>query len=191
MAVQRRKEEEQELNLTPIMNLVTILIPFLIMAAQFVNLAVIDSTLPAIGPPQPVEEQDKDEEPPLNLSLAVTDKGITVLGADAVLNPDGGGEEAAAPAAEGEERPPTVPCTSGGECTGLDDYDWAELTRILNLIKDQYPDDENVIVVPDSDMRYEIIVKTMDVARDDPENKGADGKSRVLFPFVVIAGGAM
>ena len=62
MAVQRRKEEEQELNLTPIMNLVTILIPFLIMAAQFVNLAVIDSTLPAIGPPQPVEEEP--EKPP-------------------------------------------------------------------------------------------------------------------------------
>ena len=187
MAVQRRTEEEQELNLTPIMNLVTILIPFLIMAAQFVNLSVIDSTLPAIGPPQPVEEQE-DEEPPLNLSLAVTDAGITVLGADAVLNPDGGGD--AAPA-EGEERPPTVPCKSGGECTGLEDYDWPELARILNLIKDRYPDDENVIIVPDSDMRYEIIVKTMDVARDDPENKDADDKSRALFPFVVIAGGAM
>lgn len=185
MAVQRRKEEEQELNLTPIMNLVTILIPFLIMAAQFVNLSVIDSTLPAIGPPQPAEEQE-DDEPPLNLSLAVTDAGITVLGADAVLNPDGGDA-----AAEGEERPPTVPCKSGGECTDLEDYDWPELTRILNLIKDQYPDDENVIIVPDSDMRYEIVVKTMDVARDDPENKDADDKSRKLFPFVVIAGGAM
>lgn len=49
MAVKRRAMAEQELDLIPIMNLVTILIPFLIMAAQFVNLAVIDSTLPAIG----------------------------------------------------------------------------------------------------------------------------------------------
>ena len=184
MAVKRRAMAEQELDLIPIMNLVTILIPFLIMAAQFVNLAVIDSTLPAIGPPQPVEEEP--EKPPLNLSLAVTDEGITVLGADAVLHPDGAPE-----VAEGEERPPTVACTSGTTCTGLDDYDWAELSRILGLIKDEYPDDENVIMVPDNDLRYEVIVKTMDVSRADPDNKGADGKNRTLFPYVVIAGGAM
>ena len=84
MAVKRRSEEMQELNLTPIMNLVTILIPFLIMAAQFVNLAVIDSTLPAIGPPS-TEPPDPNEEPPLNLSLAITTEGITILGADKVL----------------------------------------------------------------------------------------------------------
>ena len=52
MAVKRRVMDAPELNLVPIMNLVTILIPFLIMAAQFVQLAVIDSTLPAIGAPQ-------------------------------------------------------------------------------------------------------------------------------------------
>ena len=34
MAVKRRSEDVQDLNLTPIMNLVTILIPFLIMAAH-------------------------------------------------------------------------------------------------------------------------------------------------------------
>jgi biopolymer transport protein ExbD len=36
MAVKRKPTEDPDLNLTPIMNLVTILIPFLIMAAQFV-----------------------------------------------------------------------------------------------------------------------------------------------------------
>lgn len=191
MAVKRRQEDSQELNLIPIMNLVTILIPFLIMAAEFVQLSVIDSTLPAIGPPQPVEEEP--DKPPLNLSLAITGKGITVLGADAVLNPEGAGEgaAAAAPAVEGEERPPTVPCKSGGTCTGVDDYDWDELTRILGLIKDQYPDDENVILVPDQRVRYEIIVKTMDSSREDKKTKTADNKNRTLFPFVVIAGGAL
>ena len=39
MAVKRRVMDAPELNLVPIMNLVTILIPFLIMAAQFVQLA--------------------------------------------------------------------------------------------------------------------------------------------------------
>jgi biopolymer transport protein ExbD len=185
MAVKRRTEGVQDLNLTPIMNLVTILIPFLIMAAQFVNLAVIDSTLPAIGPPS-TTPPDPNEEPPLNLSLAVTAKGITILGADAVLAPDGAPE-----LEEGAERLPTVPCKSGNICTGVEDYDWDELRRQLGLIKDKYPDDENVILVPDNHMRYEVLVMTMDISREDPDSKGADGESRSLFPFVVISGGAM
>lgn len=185
MAMKRRTEPSQELNLVPIMNLVTILIPVLLMAAQFVSLAVIDSTLPAIGPPQPVEEEP--EKKPLMLSLALSQKGITILGADTVLFPEG-----APPAPpEGTEKPPTLPCKSGSTCTGLDDYDWEELRVKLNLIKDQYPDDQNVILVPDNAIHYEILVKTMDVARDDDQTKDADGKARLLFPFVVIAGGAI
>lgn len=180
----RHIPEAEDLNLVPVMNLVTILIPFLLMAAEFVSLAVIDSTLPAIGPPVPVEEEP--DKKPLNLSLALTGEGIMVLGADAVLNPSG----APAPA-EGEKRPPTVPCKSGGRCQNLEDYDWPELTRILGLIKDEYPDDENVILVPDSSLKYEVIVKAMDHSREDRTNKNPDGSSRLLFPFVVIAGGAL
>ena len=150
----------------------------------FVNLAVIDSTLPAIGPPS-TEPPDPNEEPPLNLSLAVTTKGVTILGADKVLYPDGAPE-----VEEGAEKPPTVPCKSGGTCTSVDDYDWDDLTAKLGLIKDQYPDDQNVILVPDNNMRYEILVKAMDVARDDP-NTTVDEKARELFPFVIIAGGAL
>ena len=92
MAVKRRTQKAEDLNLVPIMNLVTILIPFLIMAAEFVQLAVIDSTLPAIGAPTPQEE--KPDTPPLSLSLAITARGVTVMGADAVLSPEGAPEVA-------------------------------------------------------------------------------------------------
>ena len=186
MAVKRRTKKDEELNLVPIMNLVTILIPFLIMAAQFVQLAVIDSTLPAIGAPQPSDE--KPDKPPLNLSLAITDRGVTVMGADAVLYPEGAPE-----VAEGEDRPPTIPCQSGGICTSVEDYNWVKLTAKLNLVKDEYPDEEdaNVILVPDNQIKYEVLVSTMDAARNDPGKPGADGKARMLFPNVVIAGGAM
>ena len=186
---ERGDQVEEALDLVPIMNLVTILIPFLLMAAQFVHLAVIDSTLPAIGQPTEVEEEPPDK-PPLVLTVALTDRGFTVTGADAVLNPEGAGGEAAAPA-EGEDKPPTVPCNSGGTCSGVDDYNYKELTRILGLIKDEYPDDENVILLPESRIKYEVIVRVMDATREDQENKNADGTFRTLFPFVVIAGGAL
>ena len=179
MAVSRREQELPELNLIPIMNLVTILIPFLIMAAQFVQLSVIDSTLPAIGPAQAAEETP--DKPPLKLSLALTSRGITILGADAVLYPAG-----APPLAEGEARPPTLPC-GGGKCMRVSDYPWTDLTTELAKIKDMYPDEQNVILVPGDDIAYEVIVMTMDASRNDKLLKG----SRDLFPYVVIAGGDM
>lgn len=184
----RALQQQEELNLIPIMNLVSILIPFLLMAASFVHLAVIDSTLPAIGPPQETPP-DEDDEPPLQLSLVVTGKGFTVAGADAVLSPESA--EGAAPVApvEGEEDQPTIPCKDPN-CANPESYDYEELTRLLGLIKDEYPDDENVIMVPESRIPYEVIVKTMDASREDSTASGEDGKPRTLFPFVVIAGGA-
>jgi biopolymer transport protein ExbD len=181
----RRHRGEEELNLVPIMNLVSILIPFLLMAAQFVHLAVIDSTLPAIGEPQEVEKEE-DEKPPLVLTVVVTDRGFTVGGADAVLNPDMEEEEEPE---EGDEREPTVPC-SDGNCSNPESYDYEELTRLLSKIKDEYPDDQNVILLPEARIQYEIIVRVMDAAREDRQEKNDDGTFRELFPFVVIAGGA-
>ena len=52
---------------------------------------------------------------------------------------------------------------------------------MLGLIKDEYPEDENVILVPESRVPYEVIVLT---------STKVDGSPRTLFPFVVIAGGA-
>lgn len=173
MRHRKRNQPAEELSLIPIMNLVTILIPFLLMAAQFVSLAVIDSSVPAIGPPQPQEETDED--PPLNLSVVITDEGYTIAGAEAVL-----------PAESGDEGP-TIPCIETS-CPTADSYDIKELTRVLGLIKDEYPDDKNVILVPESRIEYEVLVRTMDATREDPTVRVA-GKSRELFPYVVIAGG--
>ena len=45
----REMPEPEPLNLVPIMNLVTILIPVLLMAIKSLGLAVIDTSLPAIS----------------------------------------------------------------------------------------------------------------------------------------------
>lgn len=173
MAKSKRGEDTEDLNLVPIMNLVTILIPFLLMASSFVSLAVIDSTLPAIGPP--TESQEEEDKEKLNLSIQITDEGYQILGAQAVLESSG----------DGPGFP--VPCKRPG-CPTADSYDTEELTRLLNQIKDRYEDEENVILVPGSTVPYEVLVYTMDAAREDLANT-AGGKARLLFPYVVIAGG--
>jgi len=192
----KRGVASEELDLVPIMNLVTILILFLLMAAQFVSYSVIDSTLPAIGPPVP--SPDTDTDVPLNLSVFITNKGYTVAGSAAILKTEGGGEE-------GAEKGPTIECKtpgcefSSGKGGGgaADAYDVQELRRMLTEVKDEYPDEQNVILVPESDIPYEVLVVTMDATRENPESGAEDTQNqtdlqcngRCLFPFVVIAGG--
>jgi len=231
MAAPSRKrsvEKEEELNLVPIMNLVTILIPFLLMSAQFVHLAVIDSSLPAIGAPQPVDPKDLPDKPPLTLTIAISESGFTVSGGQATLPPMEGanlGEEkdenkptlSAMPAAEFEARckggdvdpfymdmarcfkndagkcAVRATLTGGPECPDLGasvEYPWQELGELIRKIKDEYPDDENVILLPDPTTAYVDIVHTMDVTRER-KVEDEDGK-KVLepwFPNVVLAGG--
>lgn len=178
MATKKNSAQAEDLNLVPIMNLVTILIPFLLLSAQFVTLAVIDSTLPAIG--KPTEATEEDEKEKLNLSVAITATGFSILGASGVLgNPEGEGA--------------TVPCLRDG-CPGAEAYDVKRLTQMLGQIKDEFPNEENIILIPSSNVPYEVLIATMDATREDTETKvrveGREGEvSRPLFPYVVIAGG--
>lgn len=186
----KRPKEAEELDLVPIMNLVTILIPFLLMAAQFVSYAVIDSTLPAIGPPQP---RDPTEKEALNLSVLITNQGWDVKGSAGTLK----GED---------DDGPTIPClTPNCTYTAKKDkgegpseaYDVRALRDLLNKVKDEFAEEQNVILVPDSDVPYEVLVLTMDTTREDPDGATDDEvckqqfkvEGRCLFPLVVIAGG--
>jgi len=173
--------------LVPIMNLVTILIPVLLVAIKSLELVVLDTTLPAMST-APANVEDKPDKPPLNLSMAVTNTGIRLIGANEYLYPAG-----TPPTGEGASAPPTVPCKSQGKCRGLEDYDWADLRSKLTMIKTAAQNDDrdsdNVILVPESSIRYEIIIKAMDTSRNNPDI--LDGENfKKLFPNVVIAGGA-
>ena len=178
---ERKKAKEESLNLVPIMNLVTILIPVLLVAIKSVEIAMIETKLPAIGAPSD-QTQEVPDKPPLSLSIGIMGNGLRIIGADEYLYPGG-----APTAAAGEGgRPPTVPCKSGALCRDINDYNWADLNKKLVDIKKQAIDDgrdsPSVILVPQSTTRYEIIVKTMDTARESDDMK--------LFDQVVIAGGA-
>ena len=158
----RRKDHSPgELNLVPIMNLVSILIPFLLVAAQFVNLAVVDTSLPGIQ-----KDSDEPVDPPeRQLSIAITDEQILVLGANDVLG---------------------VEDTGGYAIPNLgQDHDTSELTRVLGLVKDETPEIEDVVLVPDGDVSYEELIDVMDAARSESQDEGG----RLLFPNQVIAGG--
>lgn len=175
----KRGGQAEELDLVPIMNLVTILIPFLLMASSFVSLAAIDSTLPAIG--QPPEATDEEPKPTLSLSIGITADGFRVIGGDERLKGGDKGED-------GKDKGLPIPCKKPG-CPSPEAYDSDKLNELLADLKDAWPDEENVILVPESEIPYEVLILTMDAARNDPNKNGDDGRPRDLFPYVVIAGG--
>ncbi len=121
------------------MNLVTILIPFLLFSAQFVSLAVIDSTLPAIATTDPPDPEA------LDLAIHITADGYTVS-ADKPLPLD--------------ER--TVARTQASMTPSA--FDGDRLSEILGRIKDAWPDEDTVILEPTPDIPYEVLIYTMDVA---------------------------
>jgi biopolymer transport protein ExbD len=210
MKSKRKKFKDPDLDLVPIMNLVTILIPFLIMAAEFIQLAVIDSSAPPIGKPPPDSD---DVEEPFQLIVMIMDNGLYIKGSPPVMQ-QVYGDAAGAGGDDDQELEPTFRCTDGqaelDKCESKDHYDWQSLADTLVDIKEENSSGEtlveDIIIMPDHEIRYEIIVRAMDVVRDGaglvdlnsswkklPEpgdtNYRADKAPIVLFPKVVIGGG--
>ena len=151
-------------DLVPIMNLVTILIPFLLLSVTFVNLAVVDSTLPAISP----VPSDTIETERVRMMVAITDQGFVVRGNSAVLEGD--------PEAEVKGR--SLDLLADGA------YPFAELTDLMVQVKAAHPDEQNVVLIPENLVDYDTIIGTMDATRDWMP-PGAQVKE-LLFPAVSL-----
>lgn len=120
----------------PIMSLVSVLIPVLLMSASFVELGVIESSLPGFCGCGPIP--DADEPPPLNLSVFVHEWGLEVAGEDEKLF--------GRVAIEGED-------------------ELEELDTLLADLKTRHPHEGRVLIVPDSRVRYDRVIAVMDVSR--------------------------
>lgn len=168
--MKRRTVEGGELTLIPIMNLVTLLIPFLLMSAQFVSYAMIESTLPAICSGAGCDDEDAAEVgvrllvQRTSYRLETTSSGITEL--DAGLQ---------------------IPCKPTS-CEGA----IPTLREHLLRLKDAHPSLRHIVLVPDSDVPYEDLILAMDATREDPDAAGLPGEhcdGRCLFPQLTVAGG--
>lgn len=132
--------DEPDLDVTPVMNILTILIPFLVSMAVFTRVAAIGFSLPpAAAEGEAPAAGEQKEENRLDISIALTDQGFTVTGTGQVL--------------------PLIPKVGGR-------YDLPALNRILRAIKMQYPLQEDVVLIIEPDIFYEDIVQVMDLCRD-------------------------
>jgi len=159
-------------NITPMMNLMVVLIPLLLTSAEFVRLGVIELNLPpaALGPEgKMLAELPQEERRKLDLTVTITDRGFFISSSLAVL----GGLR------EGE---PSIPLLNG-------EYDFPSLSVKLFEIKkravNHFPDSDRIILMAEPEVDYQTVVSTMDASRSIRVN----GKVEILFPDVSLSAG--
>lgn len=158
--------QDMEPNLTPIMNLMVVLIPLLLTSAQLIKISVIELNLPpAAGPEITENTPPKEEDLMLELAVTITDQGFILSSPGDVLSSDSG---------------PSIPKVDGA-------YDYELLAETLYKIKqkafDKYQDTDAIVIQAEADIDYQTLVSTMDAARAIR----LDEKLVSLFPEVSIS----
>ncbi len=164
----RRHEthEISELNLVPYMDIMVNLIMFMLISMEgFVQMKIINVSVPEIGAVETKPGEAKENEERLSVALLIGDvktgKGGFLIAVD-------GKSLEGTP--EGE---PTVPLTPDGH------YDYETLTKKMELVKKQQEKNTVVTIVPDPEVEYDVLVKTMDAIRRDTSK-------RIMFPDVLL-----
>ena len=154
--------DDVDLDMVPIMNMFLVLIPFLLMSVSFLNLKAINTSIPLLAE-SGSSDSIKQLEPKLTVIIEIREKGLFVSAIS-----DSVGEKVLdnlrREIAKGKKNK----------------YYFNQLAAYLINIKKSYPASDTVIIIPDANIKYEIIIHAMDTVRYSKENP--------LFPKVVLSG---
>jgi biopolymer transport protein ExbD len=161
-----RRIENLEPNLTPVMNLMVVIIPLLLTSAQYIKISVIELNLPpAVGAKSVQVEKPKETELKLDLAVTITDKGFFLSSAAAIMR---------------SEQGPSIPKVNGS-------YDFNQLSQKLYEIKQKaigrFADTNSIIIQAEPHIDYQTLVSTMDASR----SISIAGRELSLFPKVAVS----
>ena len=159
--------EEVFLNLTPMIDILTCLLFFLLLSFGAVIIALVNASVPVISDSDtgdPNVSQDK-----LTMGLAITDKGMLLTASHDKLS------EATLAGLKkffqkkGKEQ----------DFTGLHEYLWD--------IKRRYPRSTSIVITPIPSIMYSDLVSAMDASRERPIVKDKKPYRIPMFPEAVIS----
>lgn len=134
-----RHREPDELNLTPIMDMITTIMFFLLVFANIIPVVIIDAPLPKIADTASEVRMAKDREKQETITVSVTPGGF------AVSSSVGGSKSFAL-------------------VDGKHPYD--EFHKYLVGLKPKMEKTREITLVPSDEVAYEVIILTMDASRE-------------------------
>jgi biopolymer transport protein ExbD len=162
----RERIEQTEPDMTPIMNLMVVLIPLLLSSAQLIKIGVIDLNLPPATTEAAAANAAPEKQVRLELAITITDKGFYLSSNSAVLQDKKDG--------------PSIPKNG-------DSFDFETLTKRLYEIKKKaeghFDDADAIVIQAEPDIDYQTLVTTMDASRSIM----VEGEERLLFPNVSVS----
>ena len=166
--VGRAKQDSEELNVVPVMNLFMVLIPFLLMGAAFFHIGVIPVSTPTHDP----QQSDLPKTP-------------TTVAVNLVIKPG----EMSLTASSVSLSPEELEALGGVFSSKEGRFDVDGLQQHLESIKTQYPDSNTIIVVPHNEVIYQDLVEILDATRErmDGVDEKGEVKYKELFPVTVFS----
>ena len=133
-----RRIKDVDVNIIPVMNIFLLLIPFLLLTAAFVRLAIVEISLPTLN----TDRTNQVQETPKNLVLillSVKEKGFQLKSPGFKFNPVN----------KNNNR-----------------YNYDKIIEQLKQIKTKHPHAEDIFIAPEAEVKYDIIIKVMDRCRE-------------------------
>jgi biopolymer transport protein ExbD len=160
--IRSRTEDDPDINLIPIMNMFMVLIPFLLMSASFFHVKAINTSIPVHAKPSAVTDDDRQLRK-ITVVLEIKSDRVRISTLEETPNDlqESVGETVFQRPSDGE-----LPV---GAVAGH-----------LAALKRKYPDSDTMLLIPDDDVSYHEIIRTMDIARVY--------ESETLFTNVVLSG---
>jgi len=161
----------EELNLSPIMALLVILIPMLLAMFNFFEVKVQAVAAPKLGTGK-TSKTDPDKKP-LNLTVLISKQGFLLKQQDELQ------DVAEKPIPKDTFEISVV--ENGAPVTkSVEDYDFATLYSRLRAKKQRYPEETTINIAADMDIPWHVIARTIDASRVQLEDGNFEGRDRMM-----------
>lgn len=132
-----RRREDAEVNIIPVMNIFLLLIPFLLLTAAFVKIAILDLSLPTLDKKR--EAQQDQSKKLVLVILSIKENSFQLKSPGFKFSP--------------------ISKTDNK-------YNYQLLIEQLQEIKEKHTSADEIIISPEAKIKYDIIVKVMDRCRE-------------------------
>lgn len=133
-----QRTEQEDLNITPVMNIFLILVPFLLLTAVFVKIAVLEFSLPTLD--QKAGKTKLEQTKAVVTILAINEKGFEL-----------------------KTQGMKIPFIFKKQ----DNFDFQTLVAKLQEVKNRHINSEDIIIAPQASIKYDTIIKVMDRCREN------------------------